>query len=128
MLSQVIIDGRVCKYFCMFVHKLEVYGTDAQTGSLCYSQKAQTGSLCYKEKAQTGRLWYERHNLTGYATRNGTNWKFMGQGKGTNFCEKLDTLLMVLKGSGIGVPSDHKQLIGRSDLRIATDNNMLTNH
>ena len=46
----------------------------------------------------------------------GEEWK-MEEWKGGRMEEWKD---------GIGVPSDRKQLIGRSDLRIATDNNMLT--
>ena len=38
------------------------------------------------------------------------------------------SLKLTPMGSGIGVPSYHKQPIGRSDLRIATYNNMLTKH
>ena len=31
-------------------HKLEVYATKAQTGSLCYKEDAQPNRLCYKEE------------------------------------------------------------------------------
>ena len=37
-------------------------------------------------------------------------------------------LITGLEGAGIGVPSDHKQPIGPSDLRIATDKYMLAKH